>query len=141
MRKKSVLIVMLLIGSYLPGFSADTLRARIEQAVVQAQQAPLVNVKATLVKPVYMSELMFRPPHDKDQVVSYKKKTTECQGVLSELDRRIYVPTACISTKDYKLFQVILTFGNGRVITNHASSVMVTDEISFISLATQSLTL
>ena len=142
MTKRSVLVMMVLIGAYLPGFAEDTLHLRIERAIVQTLQAqkkaPVVNVRAVLVKPVYMSEVMLRRPRCKDQIVSYKEKTTTCQGVLSNSDQRVYVPSACVSAKDYKLSKVVFTLGNGQNIKSSQPSVTITKEIAFVQLPTQS---
>ncbi|MBP5617344.1 MAG: hypothetical protein J6X06_06155 [Elusimicrobiaceae bacterium] len=131
MKKITILLAALFVSTALSVQAAPaSLQTRIARAVLS--KASTVNVTATLLKPVYMSDVMFRPPRGRNEIISYKRKINTCQGRLSQSGTYVYIPAACVLAADYQLEHVALAFQNGRTFTRSKDQVAWAGNVAFV---------
>ncbi len=107
----------------------------VERATARALAKSAVHVQVTLAKPVYMSEVMFRPVRGgKDTVIRVDYKQAACRGRLSAQKTYVQVPASCIAYEKYEVSQVNLTFADGRRVTKTGKSVEQKNQTAWIKL-------
>lgn len=130
--KKLAVFVVLSIPAL--GLSA-TLSEQLERVTAQALAKRTVAVQVKLAKPVYMSDVMFRPIRGgKDTVIRVDYKQTKCTGRLSAQKTHVVVPALCVATEDYKAAQIQLTFADGSRIKKSGKAVQVQNNVARIAL-------
>ena len=131
MKKLAVLVVLSIPAL---GLSA-TLSNQLERTAAQALAKSSVQVQVKLAKPVYMSDVMFRPVRGgKDTVIRVDYKEQTCTGRLSVQKTHVIVPSSCVVEDKYKAAQVHLTFADGSSIKKSGKSVEVQQKLAHIRL-------
>lgn len=115
--------------------AALTFSEKLDRAATRALAQTAVKVHVTLAKPVYMSEVMFRPVRGgKDVVVRTDYKEQTCTGRLSAQKTHVAVPVSCVQNEQYKAEQITLTFADGRNIQKSAQAVRLHKQAAHIFL-------
>ena len=114
--------------------AATTLGERLERATASTLAKSTVHVQVKLAKPVYMSEVMFRPVRGRDTVIRVDYKQTKCSGRLSAQKTHVYVPLSCVMQGKYRASKIALTFYDGRQVQAFGKSVEMLEDKAFIRL-------
>ena len=130
MKKLAVLIIL-----SIPAWGvAHHLGRFIDHATARALTQSTVEVRVKLAKPVYMSEVMFRPVRGRDTVIRIDYKEQTCTGRLSVHKTHVVVPSSCVQDGKYKVTKISLTFANGHQVKKTGQSVQVQDKLANIRL-------
>ena len=130
--KKLVVILLLSIPALC---WAQNLSTQLERIAVNAVAKSAVQVHVKLAKPVYMSDVMFRPVRGgKDTVIRIDYKEQKCTGRLAAQKTHVVVPVSCVQDEKYKATQVRLTFADGSQLKKPGKVVQVQDELAHIRL-------
>lgn len=131
MKKLAVLFILSIPALGL----STTLSEQLERAATQAFAKSTVQVHVKLAKPVYMSDVMFRPVRGgKDTVIRVDYKQTKCTGRLSAQKTHVVVPMLCVVSEDYKAARIELTFADGSQIQKSGEAVKVQKNVAHIRL-------
>ncbi len=131
MKKIAVLFVLSIPALGL----STTLSEQLERTAAQALAKITVQIHVKLAKPVYMSDVMFRPVRGtKDTVIRVDYKEQTCTGRLSVHKTHVLLPTSCVQDGNYKAAQVHLTFADGSSIKKSGKSVEVQEKLAHIRL-------
>lgn len=130
MKKLAVLVVL---SIPLCGI-ATTLSGKLDRTLTNAFTRMTVRVKVTLAKPVYMSDVMFRPVRGKDVVIRTDYKEQTCTGLLSTQEMHVYVPLSCVQDANYKAEKINLTFADGRSVKKSAQALHLHENSAHIVL-------
>lgn len=130
--KKLAVLVVLSIPTL--GLCAS-LSEQINRVAAQALAKSSVQVHVKLAKPVYMSDVMFRPVRGtKDTVIRVDYKEQKCTGRLSAQKTHVVVPASCVVDEKYKAAQIHLTFADGSQVKKSGKAVHVQDNVAHIRL-------
>jgi len=115
--------------------AAGTLNDNLARITANALAEVTVQVRVKLAKPVYMSDVMFRPVRGgKNVVVRTDYKEQKCTGRLSAQKTHVVVPVSCAVAEDYKVEQVSLTFADGKQVKKSGKAVELKDKSAHIRL-------
>lgn len=114
----------------------ENLKAQKNHSAARQNKSAVVSLSFDWEKPVYLSDMVRRRRAGfKDTLVSVKRKTTRCKGVLLERDLAV-TPARCARGKDgFKLKQVNLSFANGKKGVEAGQSVCVKGKFAQIRVA------
>lgn len=130
---KKLIILLLLFFPIV--CSAQNLNKQVERAIVRGIVGTPVKVDIKLVKPVYMSDVMFRPVRGKNRVIRMDYKQVTCQGYSSAQKTYVWVPTSCVVEKKYRVSKVRVTFPDGSTVEKPGQNVKrKNDQKSYIKL-------
>ncbi|MBO5911063.1 MAG: hypothetical protein J6Q05_02585 [Elusimicrobiaceae bacterium] len=130
--KKLVVFVVLSIPTV--GLSS-TLSDQLERVAANALTRATVQVQVKLAKPIYMSDVMFRPVRGgRDTVIRVDYKEQTCTGHLSAQETHVIVPVSCVQDDNYKADQINLMFADGRQIKKTGKSVVLQNKQAHIRL-------
>ncbi len=130
--KKLVVFVVLSIPTV--GLSS-TLSDQLERVAANALTRATVQVQVKLAKPIYMSDVMFRPVRGgRDAVIRVDYKEQTCTGHLSAQETHVIVPVSCVQDDNYKADQINLMFADGRQIKKTGKSVVLQNKQAHIRL-------
>ena len=111
------------------------LSEQLERATARTLAKSVVAVHVKLSKPVYMSDVMFRPLRGaKDTVIRLDYKEQICTGRLSAQKTHVVVPARCVSNEEYKATQIRLIFADGSQIKKSGKAVAVQNKVAHIRL-------
>lgn len=130
MKKLAVLFVLSIPAL---GLSA-TFSEQLERAAAQAFANHTVAVQVKLAKPIYMSDVMYRPVRGKDTVIGTDYKQTRCIGRLSAPETQVVVPLACVQDGKYHAVQIKLLFADGSQIQKSGHAVIKQQKWALIRL-------
>lgn len=131
MKKLAVLFVLSIPALGL----CASLSEQINRATTQALAKNAVQVQVKLAKPVYMSDVMFRPIRGgKDTVIRVDYKQTKCTGRLSAQKTHVVVPASCVASEKYKAAQIHLTFADGSQVKKSGKAVQMQNQVAHIRL-------
>ncbi|MBP5404201.1 MAG: hypothetical protein J6Y17_03830 [Elusimicrobiaceae bacterium] len=129
--KKLVLLIVLTLPT-LGG--AHNLSEPVNRATAKAIAATAVQVYVKLAKPVYMSDVMFRPVRGKDTVIRVDYKEQTCIGRLSAKKTYVVVPLSCVADEKYKAAKINLVFANGLPVQKTGNAVENQGKVAYIRL-------
>ena len=131
MKKLAVLFVL-----SLPAWcAADRFSDQLTRATAHALAKSTVQVHVKLAKPVYMSDVMFRPVRGtKDTVIRTDYKEQTCTGHLSAQETHVLVLLSCVVDDKYKAAQVSVKFADGSWVKKSGKAVEMQDKFAVIRL-------
>ena len=129
--KKLAALVVLSIPMW--GIAA-TFSEKLDRTLANALAKITVQVKVTLAKPVYMSDVMFRRPRGANVVIRTDYKEQTCTGRLSAQETHVYVPLSCVQDGKYKAEEISLTFADGRRVKKSAQALHLHKNSAHIAL-------
>ena len=129
--KKLVLLFVLTIPML--GISHN-LNDSVDRAAAKAVATTAVRVHVKLARPVYMSDVMFRPVRGQDMVIRVDYKEQTCIGRLSAQKTYVVVPTSCVADEKYKAAKLNLIFANGRPVQKTGKAVENQGKVAYIHL-------
>ncbi len=131
--KKLVLISLLSVPALCV---AHHLEDPITRATVRALAQSAVKVEVKLAKPVYISDVMFRPVRGgKDTVIRVDHKTKSCQGRLAAQKTHVIVPARCVAAEgEFNVTKLRLTFSDGNQVVKQKKALQIQGPIARIRL-------
>lgn len=127
------LVVCMLLS--LPAWGiAQPVSTAVERAAARAVAQHTVHVRVQLAKPVYMSDVMYRPVRGKDMIIRTDYKEQKCVGILAAQKTQVLVPSSCVSDEEYRVFRINIFFPNGKRVTKAGKSIEVQERVARIRL-------
>ncbi len=131
-----IMLMVLLFGMSSHGNAAELFATDLERSITQqlVSQQARVQIQLDWEKEIRMRDVMFRHPRPGvgNPVLQVKQRTTSCQGMLLEGNRRVALPAVCLKEDDFTLKAVHLTFSNQRKASGTGRAVYVQKDIGYV---------
>ncbi len=127
-------LVLSIILSFPALCIAHNLNNQLTRTVTNALAQSSVQVHVKLAKPVYMSDVMFRPVRGRDTVIRMDYKERKCMGRLSAKKTHVVVPSSCVADEKYKATKINLIFSNEQSVQKTGKAVETQGKVAYIRL-------